>query len=241
MRWVGWGNGSGYPGKSPNPACRYMGIGTTYSCACGVSMNFGHAGFPLISMQAGYKHGYTYCPSGLSAARAHHAVIRSWNAQPADILFINTGGGAQPGHTEMVVRVWGSGSGRMVRSLGWDSGPSNVTGGGGAGQGGVHLHDWRCPEGSGNSAIMGVGDAAKLSPGLAKLAGHPAPHPHPGVHHHPSHPPRQPLTKNEVSQVTSTVHQLRHVPLPLMPGNHGIRELRKLESRIHAILRHTKH
>lgn len=156
LKFNGWGDGSGYPGKSPNPACTYVGHGLEYSCADGVTMEFGKTGHPLVSMQPGMAEGYAYCPDALLYGRAHDAVIPSWKAQPADVLLIDTGDGAQPGHTELVT----SHEGDWVFSIGWDSGPSNVDHF--TGQGGVHRHKWYCPAGVGNSAILAVLDADKI-------------------------------------------------------------------------------
>lgn len=156
----GWGDGSGYPGKKNNPACRYVGHGLEYSCADGVTTTFGKAGFPLVSMQPGMSEGYAYCPDALAEGHKRSAVINSWQAQVGDILLIDTGGGAQPGHTEVVYDVQGQGATRRVFSIGWDSGPSNVDRF--TGQGGVHKHVWNTPAGKGNAAIMAVLDADKV-------------------------------------------------------------------------------
>lgn len=156
----GWGDGSGYPGKPNNPACRYVGHGLEYSCADGVTTTFGKAGFPLAAMQPGMSEGYAYCPDALIYARKHHGVIDSWTAKIGDVLLIDTGGGAQPGHTEVIYHVEGTGAARRIFSVGWDSGPSNVDRF--TGQGGVHRHVWADPEGKGNPAIMAVLDAEKI-------------------------------------------------------------------------------
>jgi peptidoglycan hydrolase-like protein with peptidoglycan-binding domain len=156
LKWNGWGDGSGYPGKSPNPACEALGRPLEYSCADGVTYSFFVVGLPLVSMTSGLKTGYAYCPYGLATAHDRHAVINSWQTRPADILFVQTGSGAQPGHTEMVVNR----DGEWVESIGWDSGPSNVDHH--TGQGGVHLHKWFCPKGQGNASIMAAADASKL-------------------------------------------------------------------------------
>ena len=156
----GWGDGSGYPGKSPNPACRYVGHATEYSCADGVTATFGKAGFPLVPMQPGMAEGYAYCPDALAYGRRHKAVIDSWTAKVGDIILVDTGGGAQPGHTEVIYHVAGNGSDRKIFTVGWDSGPSNVDSY--RGQGGVHRHVWSDPVGQGNPAIMAVLDADKV-------------------------------------------------------------------------------
>jgi hypothetical protein len=156
----GWGDGSGYPGRGGNPACKYVGHGLEYSCADGVTTTFGKAAFPLISMQPGMSEGYAYCPDALIEGRKRNAVINSWTAQVGDILLIDTGGGAQPGHTEVIYDVQGSGATRRVFSVGWDSGPSNVDHF--TGQGGVHRHVWSTPTGKGSAAIMAVLDADKV-------------------------------------------------------------------------------
>ena len=192
LKWNGWGDGSGYPGRPNNPACKFMGHGLEYSCADGVSFAFGKTGVPLIPMQPGFNTGYSYCPDGLEVARREKAVIPSWNTKPADILFINTGSGAQPGHTELVYKVTGQGGGREVWSIGWDSGPSNVDNY--RGQGGVHLHVWPCPVGVGNPSIIAAADVSKLSP----LLGKPQPKPVKAKGGH------QPVTKTEKSQITNT-------------------------------------
>lgn len=157
LTWNGWGDGTGYPGKNPNPACTYVGHGLEYSCADGVTMIHGHCGFPLISMQPGMAEGYAYCPDALAAAKKiKGAVIPSWSARAGDILLIDTGDGAQPGHTETVTGR----DGDRVFSLGFDSGPSNVDHY--TGQGGCHRHVWTCPPRKGNSSIIAVLDADKV-------------------------------------------------------------------------------
>jgi hypothetical protein len=156
----GWGDGSGYPGKANNPACKYVGHGLEFSCADGVTASFGKAGFPLVSMQPGMAEGYAYVPDALDYGKKHKAVINSWNAKVGDILLIDTGSGSQPGHTECIYHVTGSGASRKVYSVGWDSGPSNVDSY--RGQGGVHRHVWADPAGKGSAAFMAVLDADKV-------------------------------------------------------------------------------
>lgn len=152
----GWGDGSGYPGKKPNPACEYLGRPYEFSCGDWVTYAFKKAGLALPSMQAGCSTGYAYCPSAYSFAHQHNLIIPSWKMQPADILLINTGNGIQPGHTELG-RSWSSG---VLLSEGGDSGPSNVDHF--VHQGGVHEHRWTDEVGKGNASIMIVIDAAKL-------------------------------------------------------------------------------
>jgi hypothetical protein len=152
----GWGDGSGYPGKRPNPACEYLGRPYEFSCGDWVTYAFKKAGLALPSMQAGCSTGYAYCPSAYNFAHEHNLIIPSWKMQPADILLINTGGGIQPGHTELGIR-WANGS---LFSEGGDSGGSNVDHF--THSGGTHEHRWTDPVGQGNASIMVVIDSAKL-------------------------------------------------------------------------------
>lgn len=155
----GWGNGTGYPGKRGNPACKYCGIGDTYSCACGNTATCGKAGFPLKSMQPGMEEGYDNCAAAYQWGQKHNALINSWVAKIGDLILVDTGGGAQPGHTECIYKIDGTGPSRRIFTIGWDSGPSNVDGF--RGQGGTHKHVWSDPVGKGNPAIMGVLDLDK--------------------------------------------------------------------------------
>jgi hypothetical protein len=229
LKWNGWGNGAGYPGKSGNPACRFMGLGTTFSCACGVSMNCSHGGFPLKSMQVGYRTGYTYCPAGYAAAKdSYHAIIDSWKCQVGDILFIHDPNVSEkPNHTEQVYKVTGAGASRRLYSIGWDSGPSNVDGY--KGQGGVHLHYWDVPDGKGNDLIYGAADLAKLVVGgFSQFDVKPKP---------ALHGPR-PLTKTETGQVVAFTNKLpgHH----LTAGNGGLHAVRKAIAALQALLKKPK-
>lgn len=174
MSFNGWGDGHGYPGLCPNPADTYLGRPCEYSCADGVCFACKHQGFPLPAMQVGLSNGFAYCPSGLDYAKKHGATISSWKAQPADFIFIYTGGGAQPGHVEMVEKREGD----TLYSFGWDSGPSNVDHF--RGQGGCHRHAWSDPVGVGNSVIMAAVDLSKL----VHLPSGPKPTPKPAPPYH---------------------------------------------------------
>lgn len=174
LSFNGWGDGSGYPGKCPNPACTYLGRPCEYSCADGYTFACKHSGFPLPAMYAGVSTGFAYVPWGMNYARAHGALRPSWQVEPGDALFINTGSGAQPGHVEMVTAREGD----TIFSFGWDSGPSNVDHY--TGQGGCHRHQWHAPAGVGNPAIMGTMDLAKVV-NLGKSIPTPKPAPHPPV------------------------------------------------------------
>lgn len=169
LTFNGWGDGSGYPGRCPNPADTYLGRPCEYSCADGYTFACKHQGYRLPVMQAGLATGFAYCPSGLDYARKHGAIRSSWTAEPADAVFIHTGSGAQPGHVEMVEK-WEDG---VLHTFGWDSGPSNVDHF--RGQGGCHRHVWSAPRGVGNSAIMAVMDLSKI----VHLPTAPAPTPRP--------------------------------------------------------------
>jgi len=159
LSYNGWGNGSGYPGKRGNPAGKYCGLGDTYSCAMGNTTTYGKAGFPMVSMQPGMREGYAYCPDAYAWGRKHRAIINSWDAHVGDLILVNTGGGAQPGHTECIYHVEDRGTHVELFTIGWDSGPSNVDGF--RGQGGVHKHVWNSVIGKGNPSIMAVLDADK--------------------------------------------------------------------------------
>lgn len=175
LLWNGWGNGSGYPGKSPNPILKKLGRPLEFCCADSCSFWYAYIttkrwstrglkkGLPLPAMQPGIAHGFAYVPDGLNYAKTHKATRHSWQAEPADFLCINTGQGSQPGHIEMVTKVVGKGEGIIVYSIAGDSGPSNIDDY--RGQGGVHEHEWSCPEGKGNDSIMAVIDPSKL-PGV---------------------------------------------------------------------------
>lgn len=227
----GWGNGSSYPGKSPNPACQHFHVGTTYSCAYGVSYAFDEIGPRLVSMQPGMSTGYAYCPSGLDKARALHAVIDSWETKPADIIFVNTGSGAQPGHTEMVVS-WHDG---VLTTFGWDSGPSNVDRY--TGQGGCHLHHWTCPKGVGNADIIAAADASKLvvSTGSAVKT---TPTVTPAAHKKAAkHGPKgTPLNKDTTSKVVTVTTRLTRRTKAVKAGSGDRKRLEQLRAAITADL-----
>lgn len=161
LKWNGWGDGSGYPGKKNNPACKYVGHALEYSCADGVTFVHGKTGFPLISMQPGMSEGYAYCPDGLAKGKQVKAVIPSWTVRAADVLLIDTGDGAQPGHTETVTSVEDHGNEVWIYSLGFDSGPSNVDHF--KGQGGCHRHVWISVKGKGCEEILAALDADKIT------------------------------------------------------------------------------
>lgn len=221
QRYNGWGNGSGYPGKANNPACKYVGHGLEYSCADGVTMNFGKSGFPLVSMQPGMSEGYAYCPDALIYGQRHHAIINSWEARPADIILVHTGShGAQPGHTETVYKVEGA----WVFTVGWDSGPSNVDGY--TGQGGVHLHKWYCPKGIGNNNIIAVLDADKCINWDA-------------VTRKTDHRKRikpAPLQKNTANKVKVLTDRLDNRTKPVISGTGHRKSLRRLVAAITRLL-----
>lgn len=168
----GWGDGSGYPGKCPNPADTYLGRPCEFSCADGYTYACKHQGFALPPMQTGLATGFAWVPAGLSYSQDHHATRPSWEAEPADAVFIHTGSGQQPGHVEMVEKREGD----SLYTFGWDSGPSNVDHY--TGQGGCHRHVYHAPHGVGNPVIMTTMDLSKVVD-LGK----------PGVHHKPASPP----------------------------------------------------
>lgn len=179
LSFNGWGDGSGYPGKCPNPACAYLGRPCEYSCADGYTFACKHSGFPLPSFYAGVSTGFAYVPWGMDFAKRHNALRPSWEAEPADAVFINTGSGAQPGHVEMVTGR----SGSLLYTFGWDSGPSNVDHF--RGSGGCHRHVWSDPVGEGNPMIMATMDLSKV----AQLGHDPIPTPRPAPPHpNPGYP-----------------------------------------------------
>lgn len=156
LKWNGWGNGYGYPGKRPNPMDVYLGRPYEFSCDDSIAYWYKICGLVLPSMQAGCSTGAAYCPDSLAYGRSHNAIVNSWEAQPGDQILINTGSGSQPGHTELVEK-WENG---VLWTIGGDSGPSNVDHY--TGQGGVHRHTWSAPHGIGNSRIMAVIDMGKI-------------------------------------------------------------------------------
>jgi hypothetical protein len=241
-------DGSGYPGHSPNVACKYFHIGTTFACAIGNSFAFAKTDHPLISMQSGWHTGYAYCPYGLDTARKHHAVIGSWQTEPADLLFIHTGSGAQPGHTEMVIfRNSGAKLKRQLEqilgikliaddevmySFGWDSGPSNVDHY--RGQGGCHVHMWRVPKGVGHPSIMAAADAAALVAGTEHETASKKPK-RSAVRKAAKHGPKgTPLAKDTESKVTVVRTRLLHRKKRLAGPDR--KRLRKLRSAINNVL-----
>ena len=193
----GYRNGTSYPGASPNKYCKYFGFGTTFSCAFGVSWAFATAALPLPSMESGINHGYFNCVEGMKYCRDHDALKHSWEGEVADFIFVNTGSGSQPGHTELIYAVVGSGRDRKIYTAGADSGPSNVNGY--KGQGGTHLHVWDVPEGVGNESIMGAGDAGKL----VNFGGVAKPKPKRKVRHY------HPVQKDHHGKVTVVPSELR--------------------------------
>lgn len=224
QHYNGWGDGSGYPGKSPNPACEYVGHPLEFSCADGVTMNFGRTGHPLRSLQAGMPEGYDNCHSAYVWGQQHKAIIKSWKAQVGDVLLIDTGGGSQPGHTETIYKITGGGATRRIFSVGWDSGPSNVDGH--RGQGGVHLHVWDDPEGRGNPAIMAVLDADRIVD-FSKIAKTPAGK---KAAEHKKYAPSK-LTKDTTSKIVAVEHRLarRQSPVKATGGERHL--LRRLIAR----------
>lgn len=156
LSYNGWANGTGYPGKCPNPACDYLGRPCEFSCADGYTFACKHEGFVLPPFYPGIATGMAYVPWGMKFAQDHKATRPSWQSEPADAVFVNTGSGAQPGHVEMVTER----DGDTLFTFGWDSGPSNVDHF--TGQGGCHRHAWHCPPGVGNPAIMTTMDLSKV-------------------------------------------------------------------------------
>lgn len=147
--------------------------GHGYDCANPFSADLGHpqeawcadfytdvcrrAGVTLPVMQDGCHTGFAGVEAGVTYAQHHDAFNHSWLGKPGDGCCFHWPGGVAGGdHIEMVVR-WEAG---YLYTIGGNSGPSNVNGHGGIG--GVHQHKWICPEGQGNSQIMGVIDLAKI-------------------------------------------------------------------------------
>lgn len=172
-------DGVGYPGPS-NKFDQWLGRPNEYSCADGVTYWFAVEGLPLPLMQQGMQGkqtGSSYCPFIVNYGRAHGAAIHSWQAQPADLVLFDWNGDGKADHIELAVGWAATG---VLRTIGADSGPSNVDGH--RGQGGVHLHDWHCPTNVGNSEILLVVNAAKL---VTFSAPAPAPtHPTPPAWYH---------------------------------------------------------
>lgn len=148
-------DGVGYPGH--NTYSPDLGRPQEFWCGDFVTDAYKQTGDVLVSMQTGCKTGFAYCPSAYNWARAHGATKASWDAQPGDIVLFDWNGNGEADHTELVVG-WGLG---VLRTIGGDSGPSNVDRY--KGQGGVHMHDWHAPEGTGNPQILCVIDAAKAA------------------------------------------------------------------------------
>lgn len=216
----GWGDGSGYPGKRNNPACKYVGHGLEYSCADGATATYGHAGYPMLGgIQPGMAEGAAYVPDFYAFARKHKGGIRkSWNAQVGDLWLVDTGSGAQPGHVEVVYKVTDHGEFVMVYTVGWDSGPSNVD----AqydGQGGVHRHVWQTKPKAGNPACYAVVNADVLID-WSRRGAKPAKKPKPA-----------PLSKTTTGQVTTLTHKLDNREQPVK-GDGSRKHLRALRASI---------
>lgn len=244
-------NGTGYPGHNPNEACEHFHVATTYACAYGVSFAFDEVGPRLVSMQPGMSTGYAYCPDGLNKTREREAVIGSWETKPADPIFINTGGGAQPGHTEMTIfrnsgaalkaqleKILGVtlvAADDVLYTFGWDSGPSNVDRY--HGQGGCHVHMWHVPKGVGNPGIMAAADASKLVVAV-HITGQ-APVVTPAAHAKAAkHGPKgTPLAKGTDSKVTAVRTRLLHRVKPVKAGA-SRRDLKALRAEITKTLKH---
>lgn len=156
MKFDGRDNGHGY--DCSNPFSADLGHPKEAWCGDYVTDMFKRVGAPLVPMQSGCSTGYAGCPEGWEFAKAHKATKHSWEALPADpVIFHWPGGDVEGDHTGLVV-YWRDG---VLRVISGNSGPSNVNSF--KGVGGVHLSDWACPAGKGNSEILGVIDAAKVS------------------------------------------------------------------------------
>jgi hypothetical protein len=155
----GYHDGQGY--DEPCKFLSYFGInyGIAY-CDVFVSWVYSNSGVPLPNMGSQFvTTGSQYCPQSWAYASARGATRNSWLAQPGDqVIFDWTGTGnlGPESHTE-IVEKWENG---LLYTVGGNSGPSNVDGF--KGTGGVHRHVWTCPDGVGNSLIMGVIDTSKL-------------------------------------------------------------------------------
>jgi hypothetical protein len=162
LKHNGWGDGSGYPGKANNPACRYVHHGLEYSCCDGYTASAGHAGLPLLGgMQPGMAEGAAYVPDLYEFGKRRGGIRHSWECEVGDAWLVNTGAGAQPGHIECVYDIVGIDANTLdVYTVGWDSGPSNVDHY--RGQGGVHRHVWRVVKGQGNPACYATVNADVL-------------------------------------------------------------------------------
>lgn len=144
--------------------------GDGYDCSNRFSADLGHpreawcadfvsdvdrlAGYPLPVMQDGCHTGFAGVEVGYEYGVHHGARINSWESEPGDIVCFNWNSGGW--HTERVV-WWKDG---VLRTIGGNSGASNVDGF--KGTGGVHLHDWAVPHGEGMGEIKGVLNLGKL-------------------------------------------------------------------------------
>lgn len=107
-----------------------------------------------------------YVPTLWEYAGEHNARKHSWDALPGDpVIFHWPGGNPDGDHVEMTVH-WSNG---VLRTIGGNSGPSNVDGY--KGVGGVHLHDWSDPVGA-QAPFLGAIDLALVT-NLSKEFHHP--------------------------------------------------------------------
>lgn len=161
MKFNGRDNGHGY--DCANPFSADLGHPKEAWCADFVSDIAKRAGAPMVAMQSGCHTGFAGCPEGWEYAHNHKGTRPSWEAQPFDpIIFHWLGGDPDGDHVEATV-WWRDG---VLRTIGGNSGPSNVDGF--KGTGGVHLHDWSCPKGVGNSAMLGAINLEKFAPNLGR-------------------------------------------------------------------------
>lgn len=155
LKWNGWGNGDGYPGKKPNPMDVYLGRPYEFSCGDSITYWYKIQGLALPSMQQGLSTGFSYCPDALAYAENHKVQKHIADALAGDIILVNTGNGESAGHTELVTG-W---DGDNLLTIGGDSAPSNVDGY--TGQGGVHRHRWDGAK-KGSEVIVSVVDVAQI-------------------------------------------------------------------------------
>lgn len=151
----GYHDNAGY--DTANEFSANLGLPSEASCADFYTDIYRRKNLSFPSMQAGHETGFSFVPSGWAAAKDRDATRVSWESQPGDgVVFHWPGGNPDGDHIECQV-FWHAG---VLRTIGMNSGPSNVDKY--KGRGGVHYHDWICPEGKGSDLVVGTIDAAKL-------------------------------------------------------------------------------
>lgn len=129
----------------------------------------------LPSCQPGEVTGSSYVPDFWLYAQRHDATVNSWDGKPGDAIIFHWSGGNPDGdHIERIVE---RPSANVLRTIGGNSGPSNVNGY--KGVGGVHQHDWEDPPGSGSPVMLGAINLAKIMKFSTPIHVNPHPTPHP--------------------------------------------------------------